>query len=239
MDIKVNAVVLRAVDYNDNDKILTLLTPELGKISAGIKGVKKAGAKLKFAAQPFCFGEYILTKRGERYTVINCSECQNFYDLSLDIKKYFAACAATEVSAALTYEGDECAEIFYALLRTFSQMSVGDECSALIKFLVFAMRKSGYGISVDDCTECGSSLINAEKLRFDMDAGAFTCYDCGSGAGVSRVTYNVFRKLDGKSYAEDFITVDGEKRALKLLREYSAYKLNAEFTSLSEYIRLI
>ena len=89
--MKVNAVVLRAVDYNDNDKILTLITPELGKISAGIKGVKKAGAKLKFAAQPFCFGEYILAKRGERYTVINCSECQNFYDLSLDIKKYFAA----------------------------------------------------------------------------------------------------------------------------------------------------
>ena len=159
--------------------------------------------------------------------------------MSLDIKKYFAACAATEVSAALTYEGDECAEIFYALLRTFSQMSVEEECSALIKFLVFAMRKSGYGISVDDCTECGSSLINAEKLRFDMDAGAFTCYDCGSGAGVSRVTYNVLRKLDGKSYSEDFITADGEKRALKLLREYSVYKLNAEFTSLSEYIRLI
>ena len=65
--IKVNALMLRAADYGENDKILTLLTAELGKISAGIKGVKKAGAKLKFAAQPFCFAEYILSKRGERY----------------------------------------------------------------------------------------------------------------------------------------------------------------------------
>ena len=43
--IKVNAVMLRATDYGENDKILTLLTAELGKISAGIKGVKKGGGK--------------------------------------------------------------------------------------------------------------------------------------------------------------------------------------------------
>lgn len=72
-----------------------------------------------------------------------------------------------------------------------------------------------------------------------MDAGAFTCYDCGGGIGASRVTYNVLRKLDNKSYEEGFITADGEKRALRLLREYFSYKLNIAFKSLSEYIRLI
>ena len=53
MEIKVNALVLRAADYGENDKILTLLTAERGKLTAGIKGVRKSGAKLKFAAQPF------------------------------------------------------------------------------------------------------------------------------------------------------------------------------------------
>ena len=69
----VNAVMLRASDYNENDKILTLLTAEKGKITAGIKGVKKAAAKLKFAAQPFCFAEYVLSERGGRYTVVKAS----------------------------------------------------------------------------------------------------------------------------------------------------------------------
>ncbi len=53
--------MLRATDYLENDKILTLLTAEKGKITAGIKGVKKAGAKLKFAAQPF-FPSRVTTK---------------------------------------------------------------------------------------------------------------------------------------------------------------------------------
>ena len=33
MEIKVNALMLRAADYNENDKILTLLTAENGKIA--------------------------------------------------------------------------------------------------------------------------------------------------------------------------------------------------------------
>ena len=61
MELIVNGLMLKSADYKENDKILTLLTAEKGKITAGIKGVRKAKAKLKFAAQPFCFAEYVLS----------------------------------------------------------------------------------------------------------------------------------------------------------------------------------
>lgn len=231
--------MLKAVDYNESDKILTLLTADFGKISAGIKGVKKAGAKLKFAAQPFCFAEYVLSKRGDRYTVINCSECESFYDLRTDIKKFYAACALSEAALALTFEGGDCSEILYKCVRTLTDMCTADEKLPLINFLLFALEKSGYAIAVDNCTECGAFLKNAEKMRFDFDSGAFTCFDCGNGAGVSRVTYNVLRKLAGKDFDESFVKSEGEKRALKLIKEYFSYKTDTSLKSLSEYIRLI
>ena len=237
MELIVNALTLKAVDYNENDKILTLLTAERGKITAGIKGVKKAGAKLKFAAQPFCFAEFVLAKRGDKYTVINATECESFYDLRTDINKFYAACSAAEAANALTYEGDECREVFYSLVKTLSEMCSGKESGALIAFLLDVLKKSGYGISAENCASCGKPLINADKLRFDLDAGAFTCSEC-AGVGASRVTYNVIRKLNGKSYEEDFITADGEKRALRLLREYYSHKLNFVFKSLTEYLKL-
>ena len=53
MESKTDALLLRAVDYGENDKIVTLLTADRGKIAAAVKGVKNAGAKLRFAAQPF------------------------------------------------------------------------------------------------------------------------------------------------------------------------------------------
>lgn len=239
MEQIVNALMLKAADYNENDKILTLLTAERGRITAGIKGVKKAGAKLKFAAQPFCFAEYVLSRRGERYTVINATECESFYDLRTDINKFYAASSVAEAAYAITFEGDDCAEIFSAAIRALSNMCNGSESLALIKFLLVALKQSGYAVNAENCYECGANLTEESVLRFDMDAGAFTCGCCGRGAGASGVTYNVLRKLSGKSYKEECITADGEKRALRLIREYLSYKLNLSFKSLSEYIRLI
>ena len=63
MEIKTDAIVLQSIDYKDNDKLLTLFSPTLGKITAGIRGVKKPKAKLAFSAQPFCFAEYILAEK--------------------------------------------------------------------------------------------------------------------------------------------------------------------------------
>ena len=123
--------MLRATDYLENDKILTLLTAERGKITAGIKGVKKAGAKLKFAAQPFCFAEYILAERGGRYTVTQASECESFYDLRTDVNKFYAACAVCETAQALTFEGDG-GGIFYGCVKALTQMCGGDEALSLI-----------------------------------------------------------------------------------------------------------
>ncbi|MDE7181947.1 MAG: DNA repair protein RecO [Clostridia bacterium] len=239
MEQIVNALMLRAADYNENDKILTLLTAERGKLTAGIKGVKKAGAKLKFAAQPFCFAEYVLSRRGDRYIVINATECESFYDLRTDINKFYAASSVAEAAQALTFEGDDCREIFYAAIEALTAMCAGGESAALIKFLLTALKQSGYAINADTCAECGASLDNAQTLRFDMDQGSFTCATCGNGALASRVTYNVIKKHLGKAYDKEFINEDGEKRALRLIREYFTYKLNVQFKSLSEYIRLI
>lgn len=239
MDKVLNALMIRSADYGENDKILTLLTAEEGRITAGIKGVKKPNAKLKFAAQPFCFAEYVLSVKGDRYTVINCSECESFYDLRTDIDKFYAASAVCEAAGALSYEGSECAELFTLTVNALAEICSGEESRALISYLVGALKISGYGISAENCSECGKSLVGEDGLRFDMDTGSFTCADCGEGAKASRVTYNVLREICGKSYESDFITSDGEKRALRLLREYLSYKLGLQCKSLSEYIRLI
>ena len=239
MEIEVNALMLRAADYNEYDKILTLLSPECGKLTVGIKGVRRPAAKLKFAAQPFCFAEYVLARRGDKYTVVNCSELESFYELRTDINKFYAASAVIEAVSAVTYEGDAAGEIFSECLKSLSAICEGEERQPLIKFLNYALSASGYAIALDGCGECGADLLKEDKLRFDMDAGVFTCFGCGTGPGASRVTYNVLRMSEGKTFDGAAITSDGEKRALKLLKEYFTYKTDCRLNSLSEYIRLI
>ena len=46
MQIKTKAIVLRAQDYNENDKLLTLLTKERGLVFAYVFGARKMKSRL-------------------------------------------------------------------------------------------------------------------------------------------------------------------------------------------------
>lgn len=235
-NIKVNALMLRAVDYLENDKILTLLTAENGIVTAGIKGVKKAGAKLKFAAQPFCFAEYVLAEKDGRYTVVQADECESFYELRLGVEKYYAASAVCEAALASAAEGESARRLFTCAVRALTQMCDGDEGLALIEFILSALGINGYRITLSPCATCSSPLIGAARLRFDMDAGRFTCWDCGYGAGVGGETYSALLAAGGSHLP---VTAFGKKRAVKLLAEYFAYKTDVRLKSAAEYAELI
>lgn len=93
---KIKALVLRAADFKENDKLLLLYCGEYGKITASIRGVKKPGAKLKFAAEPFCFGEFMLSVKDGRYAVTNCTEIESFFSLRGDVVTYCCAGCVVE-----------------------------------------------------------------------------------------------------------------------------------------------
>lgn len=60
------AVVLRRVDYGDSDRIITVLTPEYGKLSLMAKGVRKINSKLAGGIELFAiFDAGFVSGRGE------------------------------------------------------------------------------------------------------------------------------------------------------------------------------
>ena len=227
MEEKVDALVLRSIDYKDNDKILTLFTLQNGKVTAAAKGVKKAGARLKFAAQPFCFAEYVLAKKGERRTVISAA----------NIEKFYAACAVCEVCDALLFEGIVNEELFLYAVNALKNMCGGDAAEELVRFLIGALRLSGYMLSLQACADCGGILEG--RVYFDVAGGCFYCAECAKGAGTGENTYNFLRKCSDLSYLPEKIDKAAESRALKLLKVYFRDKTDTELRSLDEYIRLL
>ena len=91
MDVTTKAIALRATDYKENDKFVVLYSLEYGKISVHARGVRKGNAKLRYAADQFCFGNYELAVGGDRYTLRNCEQLTSFYALREDIVAYYAA----------------------------------------------------------------------------------------------------------------------------------------------------
>lgn len=210
MEIKTDAIVLRTADYKDADKIVTLLTPSFGKISASVKGVKRASAKLSFAAQPFAFCEYVMTQKSGRRTVVSAYQHDGFFPLRTDICRFYAACALAEACDALCMEGEESRSVFVAAAECLRAIAYGEErgetCGeALCSFLLTALFESGYMIDLDGCGACGNALSNGdgeraietdapqesgandgERCYFDFTSGTFLCRRCGSvSVGIS------------------------------------------------------
>lgn len=236
MEIKVDALVLRTADFGENDKMLTLFTLQQGKLSAAAKGVRKSGAKLRFAAQPFCFAEYVLAQKGERYTVISAANTDGFYELREDIGKFYAAACVCGLCDALLYDGIVNEALFLYAVTALREMCEGDEAEALVRFFLRALDLSGYRITLTACADCGAVLEG--RTFFDIAAGCFTCGDCARGAGVSESTLQVLLKCAGGEYDGAKITADGKKRAVKLLYAYFRAKTDTEVRALPEYIQL-
>lgn len=235
MEVKTEGIVISGTDYGENDKILTLLTPSMGKITVGIKGVRKPKAKLAFASQPFCFAEYVLAERGGRFTVTGAYLYDGFYTVRTDIVKFYAACTVIEIANALTVDNTDCKNTFIALANALKFISNTETSDAenVVAFALTALSEAGYMIDLDGCGNCGKDIVG--DVYFDFDEGYFTCKDCGVGVRASESTYNYMRNAVGlKNKPMD----GGEKRALRLIKAYLENKTECEFTCFSEYIRL-
>ena len=222
MEDKVNAIVLSAVSYGENDKILTLFTLEKGVKSAKIKGVKKAGAKLKFASEPFCFSEYVLSVRGEYSSVINASMHDSFYSLREDVKKYYSASAVMEFIKRNCPEGVESKSLFFLTAKTLEELTYStDTLPVMVNFMVQALKEIGYGVLFDGCGSCGGEI--GSRAFFDFTDGNAYCLDCApeSATEISVHTYNVLKKVSLGEKVTDAVYL---KRAYKLLLHYLTLK---------------
>ncbi len=236
MEEKVKGIVLGGINYGENDKILTLLTVETGVISTRIKGVKKAGAKLKFASEPFCFAEYVLLKTGNNRTVKGASLIDSFYPVRENIVKFYSACTVADFAKRMFRTGVDGAQAFLSTAEALTQIAYGDEepKSVVVKFLLNGIVKAGYGLNLNSCLKCGCK--DMKRPFFDYDRGGFICENCfdGHGREINALTLKALR------LAEEGIALEKEEAdlGLRLINYYLVCITQEKMPSLAELLKI-
>ena len=85
--IKTNGIIILESNMGDFDKMLTMLTPGQGKISCIAKGARRPKSSLLAGTQFLCFGEYIMYKGAETYSINSCETIEMFYNIRIDLDK--------------------------------------------------------------------------------------------------------------------------------------------------------
>lgn len=236
MEQKILGIVLKSIDFRENDKLVTIFTSE-GKKTCILKGCKKPNAKLRFASEPFCLGEYILVTKADRTTAINCTLVDLFYDIRTDIKKMYTAFTILEFLNSAVEENTDQTEMFSLAIECIKNICYKKnvEQTTLIYFLAKALEMEGYGLNLDTCTACDKELTGTLKINFDD--GGFCHAKCSveSGNTIETSLVNKLKAISNSKKEKQTafsITDDEIKKIIKILANYIAYHYDIKLNSI-------
>ena len=240
MDVTTKALALRATDYKENDKFILLYSLDYGKITVHAKGIRKASAKLKFAADQFCFGQYELAKIDDRFTLKTCDQLESFYNLREDVIVYYSACTVAECLVNYTEEGQAEPNVFIETLKALQALTNGVEpLLVTLRYVLAFVEMQGFKLQLNGCLACGKS---SKKLYLDLQRGGMLCDTCRSpdSYSVSARVISACQMLDGMPYDRlqnlNF-SLDILKDALEMCYKYVSHSFSP-LKSLSELIKL-
>ena len=176
-NIKVNGIIIAENNMGDFDKMLTILTPNLGKIGCSAKGSRRPKSLLLSGTQFLCFGEYMLFKGSENYTMNSCETIEMFYNIRTDLDKLTYASYITKIINDVTMENQNTFNTLKLFLNTLYMIS---ETNKDLEFItsVFKMRLLkilGYTPNITECVSCKSK----ENLKyFSIKDNGSKCISC-------------------------------------------------------------
>ncbi len=184
-ELKTVGIVTRTTDFREYDRMVTILTPDRGRIDLCLKGCRRPKAKLRPAGQVFCFADFELTEhRPGNYIMVGCSVRDAFFDLSTDLEKLDAAGKLCRIMNAF-FDGlmENRAELFTLMLAALSAIAYAPRVrprEVLLLTVIRTMSVTGYEPMMDYCVECGRPVESGEAV-FHPELGGVLCDSCAPG----------------------------------------------------------
>lgn len=187
--IEQSAIVIGHVDYRDSDRIVRLLTPDHGQISALARGARKSRKRFQGSLD---MGNRVVVQvrpgRGELWSVKSALLDRALITARQDLLMLAQAACFCELVGALAQKGRPEPRL-YGLLDT--ALLVLEACSApptpLFRMAVEAkaLTFAGFAPRLDRCAICGEPLDD-DGLSYDPSPGGVIHHRCGPGVEVSR-----------------------------------------------------
>ena len=176
-------LVLKETRYKESDGILTILTPELGVISASAQSSLRLKSKLFSACGLFCYSEFTLVPGRNMYTVREAEVKNVFHGISASIEGMSLAMYMAEMAMTLSPTGQEAQRELRLLLNCFYMVSESKTDLRVIKavFELRTMSECGFMPQIVCCRDCG--VYDGAAFYLDVQEGHLLCADCAAKQG--------------------------------------------------------
>ena len=172
-------VVLREQPTGERDRLVTILTEDIGVIRAFVNGAKSAKSKTASSTDLLCCSKFTISRSNSNvFTVREASVIKLFFSLRQDIVLLSLAQYIGEIAVELSPREAEAAEQLRLVLNAFSFLADSKKSPVLIKAAseLRLLTLAGYMPSLVACDNCGR--YESESMFFDPFNGKLYCSDC-------------------------------------------------------------
>ena len=245
MYLNTRGLVLRVTDYNDTDALLTVLTPNYGKLTVKARGLRRKSSPLVASCQLLAYSEFTLFEYKSMYTINDVRTIELFMPLRDDLQKLSLGTYFAQVVDLLSQEDMPNPELLSLALNCLYALANLDVPEIMVK-AVFELRGvslAGYMPDLFGCHACGSQTPD----KFDISEGMLECTRCRSlGGGIRMpVTPGLLEAMryiclcDPKKLFSFSIGADTAEQLSALTEGYLSTQLERGFSALDFYKSLL
>jgi len=187
--VSTQAIVVRRARVGEFHKSLSLLTEDLGLISATAYGAYKAQSRLRLGSEPFtwCTAHLYHNPVKKSYKVTELDISSSFEGLQADLGRLAAACLWAEIVQKSYGAGEMSSGLFLLFRDCLSLLEKSDpsqEQGLTLQFLWRFLGLAGYQPEIGACSTCGASLEGRGAWVLPRSHG-LACAACAGQQGTA------------------------------------------------------
>lgn len=193
---RVQAIILKRTDIGEADRLLTLFTPDRGKLKAVAKGARKPSSRKTGHVELFNFTSLLIAVGRDIDIVTQADTLDAFLSLRINLDRLSYAYYMAELVDRFTGEEEENLAVFDLLMRGFHWLEKTDNLGRTARYFELHLLDAlGYRPQLYRCVNCGEELLPEENF-FSPEVGGMLngkCRDSHQDAGA--VSLNALKVL--------------------------------------------
>ncbi|MFC1986511.1 DNA repair protein RecO [Chloroflexota bacterium] len=232
------AIIIKKTKLGEADSILTLYTPDLGKIQGFAKSLRKPKSKLAGHLELLTYSLVSLARGRNLDTITGSQTINSFLPLRSDLELTSYALYAAELVNQFTVEHVENRPLFRSLLETMEHLCQASNSELVLRYFELQLlNQVGYRPQLQQCVTCHQPLQPVTN-SFCSSAGGMLCPNCRQSQPLSHPLSVSALKVLRLLQSSDYSTVSrlGLNRELSheleaVIRAYLKYLLEREVKS--------
>lgn len=230
----------------ENDRLVTLLTRDMGVIRAFAAGAKSIKSKKGAATGLLAYSSFTILKKNDTYRIYEATPIKIFFGAGNDVVRLSLSQYFCELSAVLVPRETNSEDYLRLILNSLHFLIFENREPSVIKAITELRLAviSGYSPNLVACEGCGK--FEDDIMYFGIKDGILYCEDCkGLGeysVGVDRtvvsamrhIVYSEFRSL----YSFEVPSSSAEKLS-KITERYISLQTEHHFATLDFYNSMI